>query len=153
MKGTKNVLSAVAKSLDSVKRVVLTSSFAGKFLRFTALTASCFNGVCGQAPNAMLDGVCIGLGLGLRLAICRDSHYVQPNELVVHHLLSNVLRACLPVLMQRAWWVTAVVNSKKGPGNGSVYTEEDWNVESSVEDEPYRYSKVWKLPVAFYVKY
>ena len=27
--GTKNVLSAVAKSLDSVKRVVLTSSFAG----------------------------------------------------------------------------------------------------------------------------
>ena len=31
VKGTKNVLSAVAKSLDSVKRVVLTSSFAGKF--------------------------------------------------------------------------------------------------------------------------
>ena len=29
VKGTKNVLSAVAKSLDTVKRVVLTSSFAG----------------------------------------------------------------------------------------------------------------------------
>ncbi len=28
--GTKNVLSAVAKSKDTVKRVVLTSSFAGK---------------------------------------------------------------------------------------------------------------------------
>lgn len=27
--GTKNVLGAVAKSLDTVKRVVLTSSFAG----------------------------------------------------------------------------------------------------------------------------
>ena len=70
----------------------------------------------------------------------------------LHHLLSNVLLACLPVLMQRAWWVTAVVNSKKGPGNGSVYTEEDWNVESSVEDEPYRYSKVWKVPVVFCIK-
>lgn len=71
----------------------------------------------------------------------------------IHQLLSNVLLACLPVLMQCAWWVTAVVNSKKGPGNGSVYTEEDWNVESSVEDEPYRYSKVWEYGVAFYVEY
>ena len=30
VKGTKNVLSAVGKSLDTVKRVVLTSSFAGE---------------------------------------------------------------------------------------------------------------------------
>jgi hypothetical protein len=35
----------------------------------------------------------------------------------------------------------AVVNGKAGPGNGSLFTEEDWNTESSVEDEPYRYSK------------
>ena len=33
VKGTKNVLSAVAKSLDTVKRVVLTSSFAGAHKR------------------------------------------------------------------------------------------------------------------------
>ena len=46
VKGTKNVLSAVAKSLDSVKRVVLTSSFAGKFLSFTAFTARSFYVVC-----------------------------------------------------------------------------------------------------------
>ena len=36
----------------------------------------------------------------------------------------------------------AVVNSKAGPKNGKLYTEEDWNTESSVADEPYRYSKV-----------
>ncbi len=34
-----------------------------------------------------------------------------------------------------------MVNGKAGPGNGSLFTEEDWNTESSVEDEPYRYSK------------
>ena len=39
--------------------------------------------------------------------------------------------------------VAAVVNSKTGPKNGKLYTEEDWNTESSVSDEPYRYSKVW----------
>ncbi|KAK9842312.1 hypothetical protein WJX81_005982 [Elliptochloris bilobata] len=71
VKGTKNVLSAVAKSLDTVKRVVLTSSFA------------------------------------------------------------------------------AVVKSRKGPTNGKTYSEEDWNVESSVDDEPYRYSKVAAERVAW----
>ena len=32
LQGTKNVLGAVGRSLDSVKKVVLTSSFAGDFL-------------------------------------------------------------------------------------------------------------------------
>lgn len=64
VKGTKNILSAVAKSKDTIKRVVLTSSFA------------------------------------------------------------------------------AVVKAKKGPANGKLFTEEDWNDESSLTDEPYRFSKV-----------
>lgn len=38
-----------------------------------------------------------------------------------------------------------MVNSKAGPGNGKLYTEEDWNTESSVADEPYRYSKVRRV--------
>ena len=36
--GTKNVLSAVAKSKDTVKRVVLTSSFAGERSSMYAMT-------------------------------------------------------------------------------------------------------------------
>ena len=64
VKGTKNILSAVAKSKDTVQRVVLTSSFA------------------------------------------------------------------------------AVVKGRAGPSNGKVFTEEDWNDESSLTDEPYRFSKV-----------
>ena len=40
VKGTKNVLGAVAKSLDTVKRVVLTSSFAG-VQRMCACTLLC----------------------------------------------------------------------------------------------------------------
>ena len=35
----------------------------------------------------------------------------------------------------------AVVKGKAGPSNGRV-TEEDWNDESSLTDEPYRFSKV-----------
>ena len=38
-----------------------------------------------------------------------------------------------------------MVNSKAGPGNGKLYTEDDWNTESSVADEPYRYSKVRRV--------
>lgn len=45
----------------------------------------------------------------------------------------------------RQVWCAAVVNSKAGPGNGKLYTEEDWNTESSVADEPYRYSKVRRV--------
>ncbi|KAK9908632.1 hypothetical protein WJX75_000697 [Coccomyxa subellipsoidea] len=35
----------------------------------------------------------------------------------------------------------AVVKNKKGPSNGSLYTEEDWNDESSLTVSPYMYSK------------
>ncbi|CAL8462007.1 g1538 [Coccomyxa elongata] len=35
----------------------------------------------------------------------------------------------------------AVVKNRKGPGNGSLYTEEDWNDESSLTESPYMYSK------------
>ena len=72
VKGTKNLLSAVAKSKDTIKRVVLTSSFA------------------------------------------------------------------------------AVVKGKKGPLNGKLFTEEDWNDESSLTDEPYRFSKVgWRTKCVY----
>jgi len=42
-----------------------------------------------------------------------------------------------------------VVKVKAGPGSGSLYTEEDWNNESAMQDdhETYMYSKarrVWK---------
>lgn len=30
----------------------------------------------------------------------------------------------------------------KGPFNGKLFTEEDWNDESSLTDGPYRFSKV-----------
>jgi hypothetical protein len=38
-----------------------------------------------------------------------------------------------------------VVKVKAGPGSGSLYTEEDWNNESSMQDdhETYMYSKAW----------
>ena len=39
-------------------------------------------------------------------------------------------------------WCAAVVNFKAGPGNGNLYTEDDWNTESSVADDAYCYSKV-----------
>ncbi len=45
--GTKNVLGAVAKNKSSVKRTVLTSSFAGR--SFSTLTRSCCNNT--QQPN------------------------------------------------------------------------------------------------------
>lgn len=38
--------------------------------------------------------------------------------------------------------LAAVVKSEKGPANGSLFTEEDWNDESSLNDQPYRFSKV-----------
>lgn len=38
--------------------------------------------------------------------------------------------------------LAAVANNKAGPKNGKVFTEEDWNTESRVDFEPYRYSKV-----------
>ncbi|EIE24719.1 NAD(P)-binding protein [Coccomyxa subellipsoidea C-169] len=63
VKGTRNVVQAAVKSKDTVKRIVVTSSFA------------------------------------------------------------------------------AVVKSQKGPQNGSLFTEEDWNDESSLDDQPYRFSK------------
>lgn len=63
VKGTKNVLQAAVKSKDTVKRIVVTSSFA------------------------------------------------------------------------------AIVKSQKGPQNGSLFSEEDWNDESSLTDQPYRFSK------------
>ena len=42
-----------------------------------------------------------------------------------------------------------MVKVKAGPGSGSLYTEEDWNNESAMQDdhETYMYSKarpVWK---------
>lgn len=38
--------------------------------------------------------------------------------------------------------VAAIVKPKKGAGNGKLFTEEDWNDESSLTDGPYRFSKV-----------
>ena len=38
--------------------------------------------------------------------------------------------------------VAAIVKGKKGPSNSSLYTEEDWNDESSLTNGPYMYSKV-----------
>ena len=40
----------------------------------------------------------------------------------------------------------AVVKNRKGPANGSLYTEEDWNDESSLTQSPYMYSKVNTSP-------
>ena len=38
----------------------------------------------------------------------------------------------------------AIVKTSKGPSNGGLYTEEDWNDESQPDKEGgYRYSKVW----------
>lgn len=42
-------------------------------------------------------------------------------------------------------YAAAVMSLKpqKGPVNGSLYTEEDWNTESTLETAPYPFSKVW----------
>lgn len=45
-------------------------------------------------------------------------------------------------------WFAAVVKGRKGPSNGSVYTEEDWNDESSLTESPYMYSKVRQTTIA-----
>lgn len=75
VKGTKNVLSAVAKSLDSVKRVVLTSSFAGKDFEVQCLDSSQFHGVCWPGSDVRIRMPCWlvyalvwGLGSDLRFA-------------------------------------------------------------------------------------
>ena len=36
----------------------------------------------------------------------------------------------------------AIVKPKAGPCNGKLFTEEDWNDESTLTDGPYRFSKV-----------
>ena len=36
----------------------------------------------------------------------------------------------------------ALSDAKGSPKNGSLLTEEDWNEVSTIESEPYRYSKV-----------
>ncbi len=36
----------------------------------------------------------------------------------------------------------AIVKPAAGPCNGKLFTEEDWNNESSLTDGPYRFSKV-----------
>ena len=44
----------------------------------------------------------------------------------------------------------AIVKTSKGPSNGKLYTEEDWNDESKPDKEGgYRYSKVWYLAGKF----
>ncbi len=50
--GTKIVLGAVAKSLDTVKRVVLTSSFAGALA-----TAICLHRACVQGDSTTMVGL------------------------------------------------------------------------------------------------
>ena len=39
----------------------------------------------------------------------------------------------------------AIVKSAKGPSNGNLFTEEDWNDESSLTEGPYSFSKVWHV--------
>lgn len=53
-----------------------------------------------------------------------------PDDIVYWGILTN--KECF----------AAVVKNKKGPSNGSLYTEEDWNDESSLTVSPYMYSKV-----------
>ena len=48
-------------------------------------------------------------------------------------LLAVILSCVLPA---------AIANNAAGPRNGKVFTEEDWNTDSTVNHEPYRYSKV-----------
>ena len=43
--------------------------------------------------------------------------------------------------MSTVYVATAVVKTKGGP-SGSLYTEEDWNDEATVETNGYRFSKV-----------
>jgi len=56
--GTKNVLGAVAKSLDTVKRVVLTSSFAGALAAAMRLHRSIRVKCCGWHSRHGLLGLC-----------------------------------------------------------------------------------------------
>ncbi len=105
VKGTRNVIGAAAKSKDTVRRVVLTSSTAGTHL-FQAVHSTYILEDPLQQTNS--NGVCT---------------------------VANSAGCC-----------AAVVKNRKGPANGSLYTEEDWNDESSLTESPYMYSKVNTSP-------
>lgn len=137
MHGTQNVLSSVAKSKDTVKRVVLTSSVAG------TPSIACLYHLCNNDFDRSF--VCTPQ-LGWNLLLC-------PPFLCSEMLFKHVQVVCLiwcsspgigKVILR---CLTAIIGNEdsgplKPPKNGDVYTEEDWNTTSTPEKGAYFVSKV-----------
>lgn len=95
--GTLNVLKSVLKSRDTVKRVILTSSFAGKL---------------------PLNCMCCNL---------QRATYRQPM------CTSSLPMWCCAEQQHCLCLTAAMVKTEKGPANGKLYTDADWNDESKAD--------------------
>lgn len=102
VKGTKNVLGSVARKKGTIKRVVLTSSFAGRSTvpKQSAWLSSLWPAVCMLIP-------------------------------LIHRILVSLL---LKMTAEPSPLAAAVVNTKSGPSSPPLYTEKDWNKESTLEN-------------------
>ena len=105
LNGTKNVLGSVAKTKGTIKRVVLTSSFAGK------------------------------------LALQKLGHVLpcSTNFNIVDHPALHPFQHCcccglLNIFTFEVSCNAAIVRTKSGPSSPPLYTEKDWNNESTIED-------------------
>ena len=116
--GTTTVLGSVAKSKDTVRRVVLTSSLAGVVfpLHDRSLLSPHATSYLPVLSSHTED--CWSPAFYLRYHLCYFLHK----------------RLCL---------FAAALKMKSGPSNGKLYTEEDWNTDSEADKEGgYMYSKV-----------
>ena len=115
LKGTANVLQSAAKAKPQVKRVVLTSSVAGG-------SQACASHSAAESITAFpAPSLLYACSLGDRAEVKNKGRRTCTCHAAVHGEYAAP------------------------PKNGHLYTEEDWNETSTIDNQPYHRSKVLSI--------